>query len=348
LSQYISLSFIIATYNRSKELNEALQSFTRIDNSILDFDWDIIVVDNNSSDDTRSIVDQFNKSLSIKYCFEARPGVSYARNAGVETSRANFVVFLDDDARVTTSYVKNLSGVLALSPDVFGGPIYPYYAGNKPSWFKDEYEIRKHYPTSDWIPSSSQSLLSSSNMGFSKDFFKELGGFDTSLGPKGEKFSLGEDGEIIVRSKYNKGKIYYDHHLVIEHLVPDYKMNLAYQLYRAIEHGKANVFLNKGLESSGGERIWDHYYALHSGLATIEGLFEEEYRPHLKDQSFDHEAFIVRSIVPELINVVYHYKSVAEKTKKKTLGDSLMNLNLFTVINKIKIAIKAMMTYKKV
>src|SRR5215204_5395062 len=92
------ISVVIPTYNRCTLLRPVLAAL--LAQATGGVTYEVIVVDNNSRDDTRSVVEEAIASDSsglIQYVFEPRQGISYARNAGVEHSRAPIIGFLDDD-----------------------------------------------------------------------------------------------------------------------------------------------------------------------------------------------------------------------------------------------------------
>src|SRR3989338_6054944 len=133
------LSVIIATHNRSSYLENCLSS---IQNKKLPLKvYEIIVVDNNSTDNTKKIVYKFmNKNENIRYVFEKITGLSSARNKGFENAKGEYLIYLDDDCKVPPEYLPNVFKVIIrFHPDILGGPVYPFYLSSKPSWFKDEF-----------------------------------------------------------------------------------------------------------------------------------------------------------------------------------------------------------------
>src|SRR5690349_7477494 len=77
-------------------------------------EWEVLVVDNNSSDQTREVVDEFCRRYPgrFRYLFESRPGKSCALNAGVREARGAVVAFMDDDVTVEPTWLQELTAAL--------------------------------------------------------------------------------------------------------------------------------------------------------------------------------------------------------------------------------------------
>src|SRR4030065_124469 len=101
-------SIIICTYNRSDFLRRTLEKFE----SLLtpkDFSFEILVVDNNSSDNTRTMTGNFIRltKLDVKYIFEKKQGKSFALNRGIREAKGEIIVFTDDDILVRHDWLLN-------------------------------------------------------------------------------------------------------------------------------------------------------------------------------------------------------------------------------------------------
>jgi hypothetical protein len=92
-------SVVIATYNRARDLRDTLQSLAGLD---ADGPWEVIVVDNNSPDDTRQVVASMAAGfpVELRYVFEREQGRSPALNAGIRAARGRIIATTDDDVRV--------------------------------------------------------------------------------------------------------------------------------------------------------------------------------------------------------------------------------------------------------
>src|SRR5712671_6825521 len=101
------ISVIIATHNRADLLAIALKSLAR--QTIPPAEYEVIVVDNASSDQTPAVVRQMSPAMpQVRYVFEERLGLSWARNAGLEAARAPYVAYLDDDAKAEPEWLEAL------------------------------------------------------------------------------------------------------------------------------------------------------------------------------------------------------------------------------------------------
>ena len=235
------ISVVVCTYNRASLLEGAITSLAQqtLDRS----QYEILVVDNNSTDETPETVRRIQESHSdatIRYLTETRQGLGYARNTGVEHSRADYVAFLDDDAQAPPGYLARAVGLfeeVQPTPWVVGGPIHPYYPTPKPSWFRDAYEIRTWGSASRFLAPGE--WFSGSNMVFRAGLISDYGGFATDKGMAGGVLSVGEETALFERMWQSPQRplLYYCPDLIVHHAVPKAKMRPGYHLRRHFAHG---------------------------------------------------------------------------------------------------------------
>tara|TARA_B100001964_G_C14259530_1_gene614534 strand:- start:2600 stop:3538 length:939 start_codon:yes stop_codon:yes gene_type:complete len=240
------LSVIVCTYNRANLLDNCLASLSEQDlNSEL---YEIIVVDNNSKDNTSDVVSKYmGNDKNIRYVIEENQGLSYARNRGSDEASSQYLVYIDDDAIAPPEYLSNILEIInRYDPDICGGPVYPYYTCEKPRWFKDEYEIRKYEETSGY---SKTCRISGSNYVIKKPVLKEMGMFDPELGIRGEQIGLGEDAKVLNtyrnRTPESEQKVYYVLECYVRHYVPQFKMTIRYIMMRSYLSGRMSVITKK-------------------------------------------------------------------------------------------------------
>ena len=108
----MKVTVILCTYNRCGSLVRALESVaaSQLPPSV---EWEVLVVDNNSTDQTREVVADFARRHAgrFRYVFEARQGQSHARNAGIQEAAGDVLAFTDDDIRVEPTWLAKLSAV---------------------------------------------------------------------------------------------------------------------------------------------------------------------------------------------------------------------------------------------
>src|SRR3982750_3874969 len=126
-------SVVIATYNRAADLRETLTSLAALRTLA---PWELIVVDNNSTDDTRDVVQTAAATFPVPltYVFEQEQGRSPALNAGIRQARGEIVVTTDDDVRVESDWLDRTGGAIErLHCDYVGGRVLPIWGGPRPA-----------------------------------------------------------------------------------------------------------------------------------------------------------------------------------------------------------------------
>ena len=131
------VSVVIGTYNRCDVLRGALESLLTQNNGGVDYE--VIVVDNNSTDDTRNMVQNLRDKLQTKnltYCFERTQGVSHARNRGITAARGRLIAFTDDDIRPAPNWIASVREGFNKFPnaDCIGGRVLPQPKTEFPAW----------------------------------------------------------------------------------------------------------------------------------------------------------------------------------------------------------------------
>ena len=222
----IVLSIIVCTYNRESLLPLCLQSLT--DQAIDKRLYEVIVVNNNSTDGTQEVAESFAEmSKNLRVVLERRQGLSHARNRGWMEAQGKFVAYIDDDAIAWPDWIYSILDFIKRHPDsgIFGGPYDPFYLVPPPNWFPPEYgrlnlgvEERSITLGSEWI--------NGSNMVIRKELFYLYGGFDERLGMIGCKSAYGEEINYFILMHGRGYPIFYVPTIKVKHLVAEYKMNL--------------------------------------------------------------------------------------------------------------------------
>src|SRR6478672_676832 len=133
----VDLSVVIATYNRGSQLRQVLDALLQQD--ARGVSYEVLVVDNNSRDNTAAVVEAVrvsDQSGRIRYFFEARQGVSYARNTGIAHARAPIIAIIDDDVVPVRDWAYSVKQAMDQYPeaDCIGGRVLPVWTRPRPSW----------------------------------------------------------------------------------------------------------------------------------------------------------------------------------------------------------------------
>ena len=237
------MSLVIATYNRAEQLMVTLGSVA-MQNAEAE-SWECIVVDNNSSDNTRERVEAFkseHNSLNIRYIFEQNQGLSYARNAGIMASRGDIVAFIDDDERIVADFVSAYIDLFDQHPDAMaaGGEIIAEYPTGRPRWMSRYTERPIANPMSfgdrvKLFPSSR--IPGGGNMAMRRRVFDSIGMFNTSLGRTGKRLLGGEESDLFERIVKHEYRVYYAPRAVMYHIIPKEKLSRDYFVRLATNTG---------------------------------------------------------------------------------------------------------------
>ncbi|MEA2763275.1 MAG: succinoglycan biosynthesis protein ExoM [Gemmatimonadaceae bacterium] len=132
-----SISVVICTWNRSSVLRQTLEQMTLLDVPA-EIQWELIVVNNNCSDDTDSVLASFEGRLPLLRLFEPTPGKSHAANLAVREAKGEYMVWTDDDVLVDPNWLKGYLAAFAKWPDatLFAGAIDPWFEGRPPLWLE--------------------------------------------------------------------------------------------------------------------------------------------------------------------------------------------------------------------
>lgn len=263
MSSEPKVSFIICTYNRASYLDDTLHSLLAHD--LPKSEAEILVVDNNSTDKTPEIVQEYqdikNKDgKTIRYIKETNQGLSHARNRGIVESKAPYVVFLDDDIRATSTLVDAWISFFEDHPNTLaaGGKIHVQFDDPKPKWmsyfllpllgYHDLGCSPKKYPANKYPFGG--------NMGFKKEVFDKIGDFNPSLGRKGKSLNAGEEKELFRRIRTLSADIYYVPDAFLYHRVNENRLTISYIHKQAEGLGKSMSLRMQAASFSGQLKNW--------------------------------------------------------------------------------------------
>ena len=212
---------VVPSYNRRDSLLRTLESLTR--QTFDPTDFEVVVVDNNSSDGTAQAVARYadRRNGHLRCLREAAQGAAHARNRGIRETSSPIVAFLDDDVEADANWLeKMLSGLADSRAAAVGGRTEPVWDGALPDWWLPEYE--KVFAR-NWGDARRTVVefpfFYSLNFAVRREVLAAVGAFDPRLGPKGHRHVVGEDADLCRRIHQTGGSLYYLPDAVVYHHV---------------------------------------------------------------------------------------------------------------------------------
>jgi len=241
MGHYPFISIIIPTYNRAHMLPVTLDSFLA-----QDYPRDkheIIVVDNNSTDTKREIVARYlgNSAIPVKYLFEPRQGVHYARNSAAQQAGGNILYFTDDDMVADPALLTELVKVFDLFPEVgcATGLILPLFEEEPPAWVRrflwNHYLSLTEKNRPEELIVSKNDLVYSCHQAVRRELFFQAGGFNPE-NTAGVWIGDGETG-LNIKIKNLGYKFAYTSKSMIYHMIPQSRTTLDYLVKRIGNQG---------------------------------------------------------------------------------------------------------------
>jgi glycosyltransferase involved in cell wall biosynthesis len=188
----MDFSVIVCTFNRAGNLPRCLGALAR-QQGVAQMTWEVLVVDNNSTDDTRAAVARLACELpiTVNYAHEKQQGVNYARNTGIRASSGIYFSYVDDDIEVSPQWLSSLySNFVANDADAVGGRIHLDPNTTLPKWIRDD-ETKGFLGFQDFGDESfrmdgRRRYPYGGNMAFHRRVVARIGYFNPLLGRKGE------------------------------------------------------------------------------------------------------------------------------------------------------------------
>jgi glycosyltransferase involved in cell wall biosynthesis len=234
------VSIVIATYNRGAKLRSTLRSLAT--QTLLPVEWEAVVVNNNSSDDTEEVFAEFAAShprLNLRMVTEIRQGLSWARNKGIEEARGAIIAIIDDDEEVNAGFCEAYVEFFDCHPEVSaaGGKVIPRYETERPVWMSryTERPIAGTLDRGNVEKPFDRGYPAGGNMAVRRELFTKYGAFNTGLGRTGDNPMGGEEKEFFSRITAGGEVVWYVPGAVIFHIIPPDKLTMKY--FRRLSRG---------------------------------------------------------------------------------------------------------------
>lgn len=288
------ISIVICTHNGSKRIKPTLQAIFSL-NTQSHIPWELIIVDNGSTDNTSTICKEFLLETDIqqkgRVVFEANIGCNFARLRGLYESQHTWILFCDDDNHLFPGYINIAWNILKFNSTIgaLGGQGIALFEKGKPEWFdrySKSFAIGPQAKSDGKLNSLSQQLYSAGTF-FKKELLLNYydNDFKTILiGPHGNDLTRGEDTEWCILIQLLGYELWYNSELKFHHWMPEVRMTWSYylNLKKGITSGCAKLSsyaLYYTTTSPTNTRFIFYYFyqCLHQGLIWIQFIVRNQF-----------------------------------------------------------------------
>lgn len=189
----MNISVVICSYNRCDDLQRTLETLCK---SVVPAEckWELLVLDNNSQDNTKSVCQTFQGRMPLHYIFEAQQGKSCALNRAIKEATGDLLLFTDDDVDITEEWISEYFRAAERNPTFmyFGGKVLSSWQGKPPQWFIENSDWLQGNPSVNWgdeqitIAHIDKRFFLGANIGIRRAVFDEGLRYNDEIGPKGQ------------------------------------------------------------------------------------------------------------------------------------------------------------------
>lgn len=227
------LTVVVCTWNRAHLLRHTLESMAQliVPNGV---EWELVVVNNNSTDDTEQVIASYTNRLPIRAFVEPRSGKSYALNRAVDEAEGDYLLITDDDVLVDPGWLQGYGQAFLRHPDaaVFGGPITAWFAGDPPQWLvKAFHQVEFAYAAlhlgDEIISLDGRNGPFGANMAMRMDDQRRQR-YDPALGPRPGSGLRGEETAVVKSILADGRQGYWVPEARVRHYIPRERQTTAY------------------------------------------------------------------------------------------------------------------------
>ena len=253
LTGSLQLTVAIPTYNRADFLRQtlagiALQVFPGEQ-------FEVLVIDNNSTDHTRAVVAEFADALPApRHILETRQGLDHARNRAIAEARGAIIIFADDDILVQPDWLTQLTAPLRADKSrrvgAVGGEVIPVFPHGLPPWVAEWHSPLAFRP--DAGPLEDRQSPMGANLAFPKWVFEQLGPFHTALDRAAGNYFSGGDSEMIRRVRAAGLQVWFAPAAAVQHQMPANRTTFRYATRHAFDSARSRVIDRAGQPGAAG------------------------------------------------------------------------------------------------
>lgn len=241
-----STTVLLATRNGGRLLRDVLQAYLDVEAPA--GGWQLVIVDNGSTDETPSTIESYRGRLPLTALREPRAGKNRALNAGLSVVAGDLIVLTDDDTFPARDWLVEMSRCARAHPevDVFAGRILPRWETPPAPWILDAVPQTAAYTLTGKRHVEgpiSPELIFGPNMAVRRVIFQDGVRFDESIGPNGASYAMGSETELTLRLVGAGHRTWYCDQAVVEHYIRKQQLDRNWILNRAVRYGRGRFRL---------------------------------------------------------------------------------------------------------
>jgi glycosyltransferase involved in cell wall biosynthesis len=270
----LRVTVAVITFNRSRYLRETLARLLRQDYPAQH--WELLVIDNNSTDGTRDVVASFMASTpSPRRILETRPGLDHGRNRAIEEAKGDIIALVDDDILMEPDWLSQLVTPFASqsshSIGVVGGEVVPVFPDGMPRWLEGSHRPLAFRKDAGPLPPGQAPM--GANFAFPKWVFTRFGNFDAHLDRQGSKLFGGGDSDMIRRVRSAGLEAWFVPGAKVLHQIPAARLTLRYAMRHAFDSARSRVVENTRVQRDAGRSAAPYLFSRAVGCTIKLAVF---------------------------------------------------------------------------
>ncbi|HEY4408225.1 MAG TPA: glycosyltransferase [Xanthobacteraceae bacterium] len=230
------ISVVICSRNRARLLENTLESLCRAAPPQR-LTWEVVVILNDCTDHSAVVVGQLRDRLPLVCQAEPRPGLSNARNKGIDVASGDVFIWIDDDVRVTPGWLRGYEEAFMRWPEtsLFGGAILPEFEGNPPAWLLRSWHLCDSAFAARRVPHADAPIVLTDNYPpYGANFalracMQRQFRYDIALGARpGNWMMSGEETEVMQAALAGGATGRWVRAAIVHHIMPPERQSLAY------------------------------------------------------------------------------------------------------------------------
>lgn len=232
----LDFTVVIATYNGADRLGAVLDRL-RCQIDTADIAWEVIVVDNNSTDHTRAVVQRYQaqwpQAVPLRYAFEPQQGAGFARHYGTKVANSPLIGYLDDDNLPWINWVRSAYRFGQQNPQVgvYGSRIRGKFASSPPPNFEriaSLLALTERGPQPTPYRPEAKVLPPGAGLVVRRQAWLDNVPEERTLAEKFGQREAGEDLEVVLRIQQAGWPVWYNPHMLMHHEIPAHRLTRTY------------------------------------------------------------------------------------------------------------------------